>query len=262
MRLRGKVAMVTGGGSGIGRQTAIVFAAEGATVVIADRYADDATATAEMIRAEVGDSAQTLAVRADIAQESDIIELARTCAERFGRVDVVVNNAGIRDYGPVTEAAQSQWDQIYAVNLRGAALVSKHFIPLMRPDGGSIVIVSSVHATAGRPGMIIYDSMKAGLLGMTRSMACDHAADGIRVNAVLPGTTLTEYHIKRAAASGEVLDESLTEVPYDGGPGLLKRRAKSREIAYANLFLASDEASYITGVCLPVDGGVSAYCPS
>lgn len=262
MRLRGKIALVTGGGSGIGRQTAIVFAAEGASVLIADRYEDDATATAEMVKAEVGESAQTLPVRTDIAREAEIEELARTCADTYGRVDVVVNNAGIRDYGPVTETEQERWDQIYAVNLRGAALVSKHFIPLMRPTGGAIVIVSSVHATAGRPGMILYDSMKAGLLGMTRSMACDHAADGIRVNAVLPGRTLTEYHIKRAAETGDSLDESVTEVAYDDGPGLLKRQAKAREIAYANLFLASDEASYITGVALPVDGGVSAYCPS
>lgn len=261
MRLRGKIALVTGGGSGIGRQTAIVFAAGGASVIVADRYADDAAATAEMIKAEVGDSASILTAQNDIARESEIEELARTCADGFGRVDVVVNNAGIRDYGQVTETEQSRWDDIYAVNLRGAALVSKHFIPLMRP-GSAIVIVSSVHAIAGRPGMILYDSMKAGLLGMTRSMACDHAADGIRVNAVLPGRTLTEYHIKRAAETGEKLDESVTEVPYDGGPGLLKRQAKAREIAYANLFLASDEASYITGVALPVDGGVTAYCPS
>lgn len=261
MRLSGKIAMVTGAGSGIGRQTAIVFAAEGATVVLADRYPDDAAESVDMIRSEVGVSASVVAVGADVGKEADIVELARTCADRFGRVDIVVSNAGIRDYGPVTQASQEQWDRIYAVNLRGSALVCKHFIPLMRP-GGSIVIVSSVHAIAGRPGMALYDSMKAGLLGLTRSLACDHAADGIRVNAVLPGRTLTEYHIKRAAESGETLDKSVTEAPYEGGPGLLKRQATAREIAYANLFLASDEASYITGVCLPVDGGVSAFNPS
>lgn len=263
MRLADKVAVVTGAGSGIGRQTAILFAAEGAQVVVVDRHEEDAQNTVAMIATEAGRDGQAHPFRADVANESDIAELARECDRRYRRVDVLVNNAAIRAYGPVTETDQASWDEIFSVNLRGAALVAKHLIPLMaRGGGGAIVNVSSVHAIAGRPDLIQYDTMKAGLLGMTRSLACDHADAGIRVNAVLPGLTLTEYHIRRAEAAGEPIDESVTERRYDGGPGLLGRQAKPREIAYANLFLASDEASYITGTSLPVDGGVSAYVPS
>lgn len=261
MRMDGKVAVVTGAGSGIGRQTTIVFASEGANVIAVDRYERDAQATVELAHAEASGKPPVYPMRVDVGNESEIAALADYCVQRHGRLDVLVNNAGIRDYGPVTSSEQADWDAIFAVNLRGAALAAKHLIPLIAA-GGAIVNVSSTHAIAGRPGMIAYDSMKAGLLGMTRSLACDHADDGIRVNAVLPGRTLTEYHLERAKQQGESLDEAVTQHPYEGGPGLLKRQATAREIAYANLFLASDEASYITGACLPVDGGVSAFGPS
>jgi NAD(P)-dependent dehydrogenase (short-subunit alcohol dehydrogenase family) len=263
MKVRDKVAVVTGAGSGIGRQTSILLAEHGAKVVISDRSESGADMTASMISKEVGGDAETHVVRADVGEEADIEALAAACRDRFGRVDVLINNAAMRLYGTVTEMDRESWDQIFAVNLRGAALASKNLIPLMTESGGgSIVIVSSVHAIAGRPGMIQYDTMKAGLLGMTRSLACDHAADGIRVNAVLPGLTLTDYHIKRAQDAGQTIDLSVTEVPYEGGPGLLRRQATPREIAYPIVFLASDDASYMTGACVPVDGGVSAHGPS
>lgn len=256
MRLQGKVAVVTGGGSGIGRETCLLFAEEGAHVVVADREAADAQDTVRRIAAIGGPEAT--AVRADVAVEADIEALAGACEGRFGRLDVLVNNAGVRVFGPVTEADEASWDLIFAVNLKGAGLCCKHLIPLMaKGGGGSIVNVSSANAVVGRRGMAQYDATKAGLMALTRAMACDHAEANIRVNAVLPGPTLTDYHINRAREAGRTLDESVT-VRHPNGPGILKRQARPREIAAAILFLASDESSYVTGACIPVDGGLSA----
>lgn len=255
MRLADKIAVVTGGGSGIGRATAERFASEGASVVVVDRYHETAAAVAERITEAGG---QALAVACDIADEDALASLRDTVRDRFGRLDILVNNAGIRHYGPITEATKDDWDEIFSVNLRGAARCSTYLLPTMiESGGGSIVNVSSVHAWSGRPGMALYDSMKAGLLGLTRSMACDHADQDIRVNAVLPGATLTEFHLARAEREGWDLDESVTE-KHEGGPSLLKRQARPEEVASANLFLSSDEASYITGAVLAVDGGHSA----
>ena len=255
MRFQNRVALVTGAGSGIGRATATAFAREGASVMVVDRNADTARVTAEAI---VEDGGEAVAVTCDIGSPDDLVALGAAVEQRYGRLDVLVNNAGIRHYGPITEADALAWDDIFAVNLRGAALCARQVLALMvASGGGAIVNVSSVHAWSGRSGMALYDSMKAGLLGLTRSMACDHADDGIRVNAVLPGQTLTEFHVARAAEEGHQLDESVTE-RHEGGPSLLRRRAAPEEIATAILFLCSDDASYITGASLAVDGGMSA----
>lgn len=255
MKLREQVAVVTGGGSGIGRATAELFAREGATVFIVDRYADTAQAVADRVEADGGTA---IAVECDVADESAIDALATQVRQRSGSLDVLVNNAGIRHYGPVTEASRADWDEIFSVNLRGAALISAKLLPLMiESGGGAVVNVSSVHAWSGRPGMALYDSMKAGLLGLTRSMACDHADQLIRVNAVLPGATLTEFHLTRAEREGWDLDESVTE-RHEGGPALLKRQAKAEEIAAPILFLSCADSSYVTGAVLAVDGGHSA----
>lgn len=255
MKLDGQVAVVTGGGSGIGRATAELFAREGATVFVVDRYAHTAQAVVDRIEGEGGTA---IAVECDIADEAAIDGLVREVRERSGSLDVLVNNAGIRHYGPITEASRADWDDIFSVNLRGAALTAAKLLPLMvETGGGSVVNVSSVHAWSGRPGMALYDSMKAGLLGLTRSMACDHADQGIRVNAVLPGATLTEFHLARADREGWDLDESVTEKHADG-PALLKRQAKPDEIAAPILFLSCADSSYVTGAVLAVDGGHSA----
>lgn len=255
MDLQDKVAVVTGGGSGIGRATAERLAREGARVVVVDRYRETAEAVSQRI-VDAGGSAS--AVECDIADASAIESLVQTVREQHDGLDILVNNAGIRHYGPITEATQADWDEIFSVNLRGAALCSALLLPLIiESGGGSVVNVSSVHAWSGRPGMALYDSMKAGLLGLTRSMACDHADQLIRVNAVLPGATLTEFHLARAEREGWDLDESVTE-RHEGGPALLKRQARAEEVAAATVFLASDEASYITGAVLAVDGGHSA----
>jgi len=256
MRLHNKLAIVTGGGSGIGRATCLLFAEEGATVVVADQQVDAAEDTVARIAVAGGPAA--LAVSVDVALEADIARLTATCDARFGRADILVNVAGVRLWGPVTEATVDDWAFIVGVNLRGVGLCCKHVIPLMaRGGGGSIVSVSSANGVVGRPGMALYDATKAGVLALTRSMACDHRDQGIRVNAILPGPTLTDFHIRRAKAAGRTLDEGVTR-PHPGGPGILRRQALPREIAYGILFLASDEASYVTGACLNVDGGLSA----
>ncbi len=255
MRFKEKVAVVTGGGSGIGRATSELLASEGATVVVADRDAESATRVADTIVARNG---RALAVTVDVGVESEIHALFTTVHEDLGRVDILINNAGMRLYGPVTDSTVDEWDAIFAVNLRAAALCSRAALPgMIARGGGTIVNVSSVHAWSGRSGMALYDTMKAGLLGLTRSMACDHADAGIRVNALLPGATLTEFHLRRAEREGWDLDESVLE-PHEGGPSLLRRQARPEEMAAPIAFLASDEASYITGAVLAVDGGHSA----
>jgi NAD(P)-dependent dehydrogenase (short-subunit alcohol dehydrogenase family) len=256
MRLKDKVAVVTGGGSGIGRATCLLFAEEGAHVVVVDRYLEDAQETVNHIAAQNGPHA--VAVQADVVNEAEVMAVAKRCEEEFGRADILVNNAGVRVWGPVTKATDSDWQLILDVNLKAPGLCCKHLIPLMaRQGGGSIINVSSANAVAGRPTMGLYDASKAGLAALTRSMACDHAEEGIRVNAILPGPTLTDFHIKRAEAAGRVLDEAVTE-RNPNGPGIMKRQAKPREIAYGILFLACNESSYVTGACLNVDGGLTA----
>jgi NAD(P)-dependent dehydrogenase (short-subunit alcohol dehydrogenase family) len=256
MRFTGKVAVITGGAAGIGRKTTEILAAEGAAVVVAD--VDEALAkdTCEHVRKVSG--AQAVPVGMDVADEEDIVRLAQVCASEFGRVDVLVNNAAARVWGPVTEATAESWQHIVGINLIGMGLTCKHLIPPMAASGGgAIVNVSSANGIVGRKGMAQYDATKAGVLGLTRSMACDHADEGIRVNAVLPGPTLTDFHVNRARAAGREIDPGITS-PHEGGPGILRRQGRPEEIAHPIVFLASDQASYITGTALSPDGGLSA----
>ena len=255
-RLAGDTAVVTGGGAGIGEATCLRFAEEGARVVVVDRYESDAAGTVESI-AEAG-GPEALAVEADVSDESRVEAMAERVADRFGSADVLVNNAGIRvDPVPVTEADEGSWDRILGVNLKGTAFCSKHVLPLMADDGGSVVNVASVGAGTGREGWAQYDSTKGGIVSMTRDMACDHAAEGIRVNAVSPGWVITDYHL--GDRTGEEAAAYVREKTTRGGSddGILKRAAEPREVADAILFLASEESSFVTGIELPVDGGSS-----
>jgi NAD(P)-dependent dehydrogenase (short-subunit alcohol dehydrogenase family) len=249
-RLNGKVAVITGGGSGIGEATAKRFAAEGARVVILDRDPEGGERVAGEIRGAGGEAAF---LRAEVSREADALALAPFTIEKFGALHILVNNAGARVYGPVTEATEESWDLILGVNVKALGLCAKAAIPeIAKAGGGAIVNVSSANGVKGRSGMAQYDATKAAVLGLTRALAHDHAAQGIRVNAVCPGPTITQFHLKRAAARG------MTEADLRAyQPGLLKRQAEPREIAAAILFLASDEASYITGTTLMVDGGLS-----
>lgn len=252
-RLSGKVAVITGGASGIGEATAKLFAEEGARVVIVDLDGHGGARVAQEIEAK---GTQALFVEAHVEREAEAAAAIRRAVETFGRLDILVNNAAMRLFGPVTEATEASWDAILAVNLKGYAFCARAAIPQMRRSGGgTIVNVSSVHAFSGRGGMVQYDVTKAGILAFTRSLAVDHAEDGIRVNAVCPGPIFTQFHEKRGAASGKPIHEFKEE--FARGT-ILKRPGLPREVAYGILFLAADESSYVTGTYLIVDGGLSA----
>ena len=256
-RLAGKVALVTGAGGGIGAATSRLFAQEGAQVALVDI---DAEAAARAAAAIDGDDGRALAIAADLGEEPEAERAVAEAVRRFGRLDVLVNNAGVRLYGPITGATTESWDWILGANLLAAAYCAKHAVPHMaRQGGGSIVNVSSVAAVRGRPGMVQYDTTKGGLLGMTKAMAHDHAADRIRVNAICPGATLTGFHVRRRAeARGLTLPAAEAELRAEPVANLLGRQAEPIEIAYAILFLAGDEASFVTGAVLMVDGGSAA----
>jgi meso-butanediol dehydrogenase/(S,S)-butanediol dehydrogenase/diacetyl reductase len=173
----------------------------------------------------------------------------------FTRLDILVNNASMRNYSAIGDAKPEEWQAMAGVNLIGTANYCRAALPTLRKtNGASIVNVSSVHAVAGRKGMGLYDATKAGMLAMTRTLACEEAVHGVRVNAVCPGSTLTGFHIKRAEAAGKTVEQLKTERQTTS---LLARWADPEEIAWPIIWLASDEASFITGATLMVDGGLS-----
>jgi len=253
-RLPGKVAVVTGGAGGIGAATAELFVAEGARVTIVDPAADAVTRATERIDPS---GSKVLGLVADLSQESEAERTVRETVARFGRLDALVTAAGVRLYGPVTEATVESWHWILGVNLLAAAFCAKFAIPEMaRGGGGAIVNVSSTNALNGRAGMAQYDATKAALLALTRSLACDHAQQGIRVNAVCPGFTITPFHVRRKAeADGISMEEAQAVLRETPAYNLLGRGADPMEIARTILFLASAESSMMTGTTLMVDGG-------
>jgi NAD(P)-dependent dehydrogenase (short-subunit alcohol dehydrogenase family) len=249
-RLDGKVAAVTGGAAGIGEAIVRLFLKEGARVAFADRDGARGSDVAQQIKASGG---EVLFVEARMERESEAMAFIRQTVEHFGQLDILVNNAAIRLYHRVTEASEESWDTIWGVNVKGYAFCAKAAIPVLRRTGnGSIVNVASNSAVIASYNAVQYDTTKAAVTGLTRAMARDHAEDGIRVNALCPGPTFTPFHAQRAAAAGKTLKEFREEF---GRSTMLKRPATPPEIAACVLFLASDEASYVTGTCLFADGG-------
>jgi NAD(P)-dependent dehydrogenase (short-subunit alcohol dehydrogenase family) len=249
-RLNDKVAAITGGASGIGEATVRRFVTEGAKVAFADRDVD----RGKRVAAEIGSS--VLFVEAHMEREAEAIGFVRQAADRFGRLDILVNNAGIRKYETVVEASAESWDEILGVNLKGYAFCAKAAIALMRSGGGgNIVNVASVRSVTSVGKTTQYDTTKAAVAGLTRGMAVDHAADGIRVNAVCPGPILTPFHEKRTRELGRTLEQYREDAAKST---ILKRPGTPEEVAACILFLASDDASFVTGTLLFVDGGQTA----
>ena len=254
-RLAGKVAIITGGAGGIGCGAARLFCAEGARVVLVDLDDDALTAAASGITTSIA-GATPATIAANIAREDEAARAMAETVDRFGGIDVLVNNAGIRKFGHLTEATTESWQDIISVNLLGTANCAKAAMPFLRKsETGNIVNVSSAHAEVGRKNMGQYDATKAAINSMTRSWANEEAEHGVRVNAVCPGGTLTPYHQTRYTAQG--LDEGAIDA-LQSEQTLMRRWARVEEIAYPILWLASDEASFITGSILMVDGGKSA----
>jgi NAD(P)-dependent dehydrogenase (short-subunit alcohol dehydrogenase family) len=254
-RMAGRVALVTGGGGGIGEATGRLFAEQGGAVALVDRDRAAVEAAAAGIVAGVA-GASVLALAADVAREAECRRVVEETAGRLGGLHCLVNVAGVRVYAPLAEADAGDWERILGVNVLAASYCCKAAIPHLRAaGGGTIVNVSSVFGVMGRAGMGQYDTTKAALLGFTRALAVEEARHGIRVNAVCPAGTITAYHIRRAAERG-VSEEALRrERSQDNG--LLGRWAEPREVAYPILFLACAESSFVTGATLMVDAGRS-----
>ena len=249
MRLEGKVALITGGGAGIGAASAEVFCREGASVLLVDR--DENALTRTVKRLKRGASYFV----ADVADAKAAATAVAKAVKEFGHLDILVSNAAMRNYSPVAKATPEEWRAVLDVNLVGAAAYARAALPALRKSGkGSIVNVSSCYALTGRKGMAIYDASKAALIALTRTLAHEEAGFGVRVNAVCPGSTLTDFHIGRAKAAGKSMAQ-LRRARDDNS--LHGRWAEPEEIAWPILWLASDEAAFVTGVALPVDGGLT-----
>ncbi len=247
------MALITGAGSGIGAATAHCFASEGAAVLLVD--ADDAALASTMATLQAQwPQARVARFVADVAHAERAHEAVRSAVDHFGGLDTLVNNAAMRNYSPADRATPQEWQAMVSVNLVGMSNYCQAALPHLRSSGqGSIVNVSSCYAVTGRRGMALYDATKAAQLSYTRSLAFEEAGHGVRVNAVCPGSTLTEFHVRRAQDAGKPLEQLRGERK---STSLLGRWATPEEIARPILWLASAEASYITGTTLMVDGGL------
>ena len=249
--LDGKVAVVTGAASGIGAASAIRFAAEGASVVVADIR----PAKAEAIVADIVSRGGRAAVfEVDVQNAESVEHMIEHCVKLYGRIDVLFNNAGTLRQGTAVELSVKDWDLVMAVNVRSVFLGAKFAVPHMRRQGGgSIINTASVSGLDGDAGSVVYSASKAAVINLTRALSTDHAAEGIRVNAICPGTIETPP-VARALADPRIR-ESYVQAH------AMRRLGRPEEIANAAVWLASDEASFVTGEALVVDGGFSSQSP-
>jgi NAD(P)-dependent dehydrogenase (short-subunit alcohol dehydrogenase family) len=252
MRLKDEVAVITGAGSGIGRETALLFAREGASVVVADVDEDNGQETAEQIRSQ---GSPATFVRADVTSESDVAGLFDTAESTYGRVSVLFNNAGRMIRGPVTEIDVDAFSRALSLNVIGVALGCKHGVPALRRNGGgAIVNTASAASLIGLPNASAYCATKGAVLQFTRAVAAELVNDGIRVNAVCPGLIDTAFYAPDY--SGEAAHRQFVEAQGMRAP--MGRMGQPHEIAEAVVYLASSSASYVTGAALSVDGGITA----
>lgn len=245
MRLQNKTAIITGAGSGIGRATALVFAKEGAKVVVADWSQDSGQETAEMVKETGGEA---VFVKADVSKAQDIEQMARVCLENFGKVDILVNNAGIVKMGPLHQTSQEDWEAVLNVNLKSVFLACKAIIPEMLKQGqGKIVNVASIAGLVGFENIGPYCASKGGIIALTKEMALEYAKNKINVNCIAPGVIKT-------AMTKDMLSDPKTRESFEIATPY-PRLGEPEDIAFAALYLSSEESDFITGEILVVDGG-------
>jgi NAD(P)-dependent dehydrogenase (short-subunit alcohol dehydrogenase family) len=259
-RLKDKVAIIVGAGCtpgdtmGNGRATAIVFAREGASVALVDYRKESAEETKQMIDKEGGES---FVIQADVTRAEDCKRMADACAEKYGKIDILHNNVGIGEGGGPVDLDEKEWDRVITTNLKTMFLTCKYVLPYMEKQGsGAIVNISSMAAIRFAPyPMIAYSSSKAGVNAFTRSVAMQYAHQGVRSNCIMPGLINTPMAIEGISVRLGVEKEDLIRMRDAAVP--MNHMGDAWDIAYTALFLASDEAKYITGVVIPVDGGLS-----
>lgn len=255
MKLEGRVAVITGGTSGIGRTTAVLFGREGARVVIVGRRREEGEKTGALVRGKGGEA---LFLRTDISRSQEVREMVRRAVDEYGKIDVLFNNAGINPESarrPLAECSEEDWDRIMDINVRGVFLVSKAVIPEMMKQGGGVIInTSSVLGQVAAKNRAIYSTSKSAVVGLTRGMALDYAPYNIRVNCVLPGlveTSMGQGLIQSAKQDPKQWENLMRQYP-------IGRVGKPEDVARVVLFLASDESAWMTGSHITVDGGYVA----
>lgn len=250
MNLAGKTAIVTGGGSGIGEAIVRLFAEQGAAVIIADWNEKGASGLAEELTSS---GHQVVAVKVDVSSDSDVRELIQETLQRFGQLDVLVNNAAVILPKFLEEVEEEEWDRLFNINLKSVFLMVKHAIAELRKTRGAIVNMASLNGLIGQKMNPVYAATKGGVVAMTKALALDYAPDGVRVNCICPAgvsTPLLQNWIQEQ-------DDPIATIQILNDMHPIGRPATSEEVAQAALFLASTQSGFITGVALPVDGGAS-----
>jgi meso-butanediol dehydrogenase/(S,S)-butanediol dehydrogenase/diacetyl reductase len=251
-KLDGKVALITGAGSGIGRATALLFVKEGAKVVVVDYVPEGGEETVKMIREAGGEA---IFIDADVSKVADVERMIKTTVDKYGRIDILYNNAGIMGaYAFTADTPEEKWDTIVNINLKGVFLGSKYAIPVMLNQGGGVIInTASTAGMLGLPGLPAYCASKAGVIQLTKTIALEYADQNIRINCICPGGILTPMSRPPDAADA-------VQPPFRQ-PQPMRRFGEPEEVARAALYLASDDSSYVTGAALVVDGGWATGIP-